>query len=110
MDAYILVKGIISIATQEGDKPSNGDEEVLLKSYASFTDCISYINNTEIDNAKEIDIVMPMCDLIEYNNSSSRKSGSLRQYCRDEPVLTGASAVANFLPLITKLCLNLNKT
>ena len=53
---------------------------------------------------------MPMCDLIEYNNSSSRKSGSLRQYCRDEPVLTGASAVANFLPLITKLCLNLNKT
>ena len=41
MDAYILVKGIISIAAQEGDKPSNGDEEVALKSYAPFTDCIS---------------------------------------------------------------------
>ena len=41
MDAYILVKGIISIAAQERDKPNNGDEEVVLESYAPFTDYIS---------------------------------------------------------------------
>ena len=53
---------------------------------------------------------MPKYNLTEYSNNYSRKSGSLCQYCRNEPVLTGASAVANFRPLITKLCLNLNKT
>ena len=59
-DAYILAKGTISIAAREGDNPNNGDREVVFKNCAPFTDCISEINNTEIDNAKDIDIVMPM--------------------------------------------------
>ena len=41
------------------------------------------INNTQIDNAKDIDIVMPMYNLIECRDNYSKISGSLRQYYRD---------------------------
>ena len=47
--------------------------------------CISRINNTDIDNAQDIDIVMPMFNLIEYSGNYSKKSGSLWQYYKDEP-------------------------
>ena len=43
------------------------------------------IDNTEIDNAKDIDIVMPMYNLIEYSDNYSKTSGSLWQYYKDEP-------------------------
>ena len=42
-----------------------------------FTECVSKINNTQIDNAKDIDIVMPMYNLIEYSDKYSQTSGSL---------------------------------
>ena len=50
-----------------------------------FTKCISRINNTEIDNAKDIDIVMSMYNLIEYSDNYSKTSGSLWQYYKDDP-------------------------
>ena len=43
------------------------------------------INNTEIDNAKDIDIVMPTYNLIEYSDNYSKKSGNLWQYYKDDP-------------------------
>ena len=46
---------------------------------------ISRINDTEIDNAQDIDIVMPMYNLIEYSDNYSKTSGSLGQYYYDEP-------------------------
>ena len=46
---------------------------------------MSEINNTQIDNAKDIDIVMPMYNLIEYSNNFSKLCGSLWQYYIDEP-------------------------
>ena len=39
----------------------------------------------QIDNAKDTDIVMPMCNLIEYSDNYLKTSGSLWQYFRDEP-------------------------
>ena len=48
-------------------------------------DCISEINNTQIDNAKYIDVVMPMYNLIEYSDNYSKTSGSLWQYYKDDP-------------------------
>ena len=66
---------------------SNGNKEVLFKNCTPFTDCISEINNTQVDNAKDIGVVMPMYNLIEYNDNYSKTSGSLWQYYRDEPVL-----------------------
>ena len=76
-DAYILAKGTISIAAQTGDNPNNGNKEVLFKNCAPFTDCISEINNTQIENAKDINVVMPMYNLIEYSKNYSKTSGML---------------------------------
>ena len=52
-----------------------------------YSDCISEINNTEVDNAKEIDAVMPVYNLIECIDSYSKASGTLWQCHRDEPAL-----------------------
>ena len=69
-------------------EPGNVGKEVV------FTGCISEISNTQIDNAKDIDAVMPIYNLIEYSNSYSKPSGNLRQYYRHEPALTDTSAIA----------------
>ena len=50
-----------------------------------MTNCISSINNIQIDNAEYIDVVIPMYDLIEYSDNYSKTSGSLWQYYRDDP-------------------------
>ena len=63
-DAYILVKGTITItgagADAAGRHGDGRDKGVAFKNCAPFTNCISEINNTQVDNAKDIDIVMPM--------------------------------------------------
>ena len=88
-DAYILVQGKITI-TGPGDNEAakqaeERDKGVAFKNCASFTNCISEINNTEIDNAKNIDIIMSIYNLIEYSNNYANTSGCLGQYYRDEP-------------------------
>ena len=50
--AYILVKETISIASQAGDNPNNDNKEVVFKNFGPFTDCISEMNNTQIENSK----------------------------------------------------------
>ena len=88
-DAYILVKGTITIAGAGADaaarQADERDKGVVFKNCAPFTNCISEINNTQVDTAKDIDIVMPMYNLIEYSNDYAKTSGSLWQYYRDEP-------------------------
>ena len=89
VDAYILVNGRITI-TGAGDdgaarRPDERDKGVTFKNCAPFTKCISRINNTDIDNAQDIDIVMPMYNLIEYSDNYSKTSGSLWQYYKDDP-------------------------
>ena len=88
-DAYILVKGTITIARAGVDAAARQTDErdkgVAFENCAPFTNCISEINNTQIDNAKNIDIVMPMYNLIEYSDNYAKTSGSLWQYFRDEP-------------------------
>ena len=76
-DASILAKVSISIEEQVGDNLINGDKEVVFKNCAPFADCISEINNTWIDNAQDIDVVMPKYNLIEYSYSYSKTSESL---------------------------------
>ena len=78
-DAYILVKGNITVnnTAADGAAANNTNKKVIFKNCAPFTNCISKINNTQVDNAKDIDIVMPMYNLIEYSNNYSKTSGSL---------------------------------
>ena len=66
------------------------------KHCAPLTDCMSKINNTQIDNAKDIDVVIPIYNLTEYSDNYSKTSESLWQYDRDELVLTDAGALDNF--------------
>ena len=58
---------------------------VIFKNCAPFTKCINRINNTDIDNAQDIDIVMPMYNLIEYSDNYSKTSRSLWKYYEDDP-------------------------
>ena len=70
-DAYIIVKGTITI-TQAGDdaaarKTNQRNKGIIFKDCAPFINCKSELNKTEIDNAKDIDIVIPMYNAIENN-------------------------------------------
>ena len=66
-DAYILVKGNITVnnTAAGGGDANNTNKKVIFKNRVPFTSCISKINNTQIDNAENIDIVMLMCNLIK---------------------------------------------
>ena len=82
-NAYILVKGTTKI-TGEGDetaarKEDEGNKGGIFKHSAPFNKCIGKINDTEIDNAQDIDIVMPIYNLIEWSNNYTKTSGSLCQ-------------------------------
>ena len=59
------------------------EKKLIFKNCARFTNSISEMNNTQVDNAKDIDIVMPMNNLIKYSDNYSKACGSLRQYCKD---------------------------
>ena len=88
-DAYILVKRKITI-TGAGDdaaatQADERDKGVAFKNWAPFTNCISEISNTQIGNCKDIDIAVPLYDLLEYSDSYGKTSESLWQYSRDEP-------------------------
>ena len=80
-DAYILVKGTIIINGAGADaaarQADERDKGVAFKNCAPFTNCISEINNTQVNNAKDIDIVMPMYNLIEYSDNYAKTTGSL---------------------------------
>ena len=88
-DAYILVKVKITITGAGADaaarQADERDKGVSFKNCAPFTSCKSDINNVEIDYFQDIDIIMPMYNLIEYSDNYAKTSGSLRQYYRDEP-------------------------
>ena len=60
-------------------------KKLAFKNNALFVSCISKINNILIDNAEDLDIVMPMCNLLEYSKNYSKTTGSLWNYYRDEP-------------------------
>ena len=97
-DAYILVKGNISVNNNAGAgaAANNNNKKIIFRNCAPFTDCISKINNTKIDNAGYIDIVMPMYNLIEYGDNYLKTSGSLWQYCKEIPAVNKEDNIVNF--------------
>ena len=64
---------------------NRNDEQEIFKKYAPFTDCITEINNTEVDNAKDLDVFMLIYNLSKYSDNCSRTSGSLYPFYRDDP-------------------------
>ena len=93
-DAYILVSGNRSISSRRMEW--NNDLQIVFKNCASSTNSKSEINNKQMDNAKGINEVMPMYNLIKYSGNYSKACGSLWQYYRDETVLINADALDGF--------------
>ena len=72
--------------TLEGDNDANKrNKNLVFKNNASFINCISKINGIKIDNAEDLDVVMPMYNLLEYSKNYRKTTGSLWNYYRDEP-------------------------
>ena len=85
-DAYIVVKGDITLTKTNGRGIIDIRNRFLaFKNNAPFTNCISKINNVLIDNAEDLDVVMPMYNLLEYSKNYRKTTGSLWNYYRDEP-------------------------
>ena len=97
-DAYILVKGNITVNdTATADAAANNtNKKVIFKNCAPVRNCISKINNTQIDDAEYIDIVMTMYNLIEYSDNYSQTSGSLWQYCKEIPAINDDGNIVDF--------------
>ena len=105
-DAYIVVKGDITVVkkifTSNDSEATNntvnnanvtntvnnntfGEKKLVFKNNAPFINCISNINGVKTDNAEDLDVVMPMYNLLEYSKNYRKTTGSLWNYYRDEP-------------------------
>ena len=116
-DTYIVVKGNITVtkktftaddfadpnnttnnatATNNANNNAFGDKKLVFKNNAPFINFISKINGVKIDNADDLDVVMPMYNLLEYSKNYKKTTGSLWNYYRDEPSSTiGANNITN---------------
>ena len=88
-DAYILVKGKIVVTTPGANNNANNIRDkryrpVILKNNAPFASCITRINGELIEDADDLDIVMPMYNLLEHSKNYRKTIGTLYNYYRDE--------------------------
>ena len=91
-DEYIIVEGTTTVTDQENN---TYDKKLAFKSNALFISCIPKIKNTLINNAEDLDIVMPMYNLLEYSKTYSETKRSFWNYCRYEPN-SGANKNINY--------------
>ena len=105
-DAYIVVKGTIAVhkktyTADDFEAPNNtaanatatnttnddafGEKKLIFKNNAPFINCTLKIDGVKIDNAEDLDVVMPMYNLLEYSKNYRKTKGSLWNYYRDEP-------------------------
>ena len=88
-DAYILVKGKTVVAAPGVNNNANNirdkrNRPVILKNNAPFVSCITRINGELIEDADDLDIVIPMYNLLEYSKNYRKAIGSLYNYYSDE--------------------------
>ena len=93
-DVYILVTGNIQ------NKPANS--VVAFKNCAQFRTCDVTINDEHVEKAEDLDIVMPMYNLLEYSDNYQDSTGSLYQYKRDEPPDDHVDVASNISSLVYK--------
>ena len=88
-DAYILVKGTITVTVPGVNNNANNirdkrNRPLILKNNAPFVSCITRINGELIEDADDLDIAMPMYNLLKYSKNYRKTIGSLYNYYRDE--------------------------
>ena len=79
----LLLKELLLFVLIERDRDEM-NRQVILKNNAPVISCISKINDALIENAEDLDIVMPMYNLLEYSKNYSKTSGSLWNYYTDK--------------------------
>ena len=116
-DAYIFVKGSIIVtkktftvddieapnntvanatATNNANDNAFGEKKLVFENNAPFINCISKINGVKIDNAEDLDVIIPMYNLLEYSKNYRKTTKRLWNYYRDEPRSTiGASNITH---------------
>ena len=112
-DAYILVKGTMTVpntAVTETDA-NNVNKNVILDNCAPFINCTSEINNAQVDDAKDIDIIMPMYNLIEYSDNNAKKhlevyGNTVKIY---QPAVNNNGKIVEFNGVIATIHLILNE-
>ena len=78
-DAYKAVKGTITVPnTRTAAATNNGNKEVLFKNFAPFINCINEINNTQIDSAKDIDVVATLCSSCNFTKENVKLLDQLK--------------------------------
>ena len=102
-DAYILVNGTIAVTANAGENNirDKKNRPLILKNNAPFVSCITRINGELIEGADDLDIVMPMYNLLEYSKNYRKTIGSLYNYYKDE-----LSDDNNFLNLLNNNVIN----
>ena len=88
-DAYILVKGTITVTAPEANNDANNirdkkNRPLILKNNAPFVSCITRINGELIEDANDLDTVMSMYNLLKHSKNYRKTIGSLYNYYRDE--------------------------
>ena len=84
-DAYTVVKGDITVTELDNEKKkTQKNKSIAFKNNAPFINCISKINGIQVDNAEDLDVVMPMYNLLEYRKNYKKTTGCLWNYYRDE--------------------------
>ena len=96
MHTYLLKEITVNNTAAEVAAATNTNKKIIFKNRAPFTNCVSKNNNTQIDDAEYIDIVVPMSNLIEYSDNYSKTSGSLWQYCKEVPAVNDDGDIADF--------------
>ena len=84
-DAYILVKGTITVTAPGVNNNSNNirdkrNRPLILENNAPFVSCITRINGELIEDADDLDIVISMYNLLEYSKNYRKTIGSLYNY------------------------------
>ena len=89
---HILVKRTITVVGAGADDAAGANETnnkpAIFNNWSPFTNCITEINDTQADNAKNLDIVIVTYDLKEYSDNCSKTLRSLYQFCRNKPHAT----------------------
>ena len=93
-----LLRGTITVTNTvaSGTAVNNTNNKIIFKNCTPFTDCITQMNNTQVDDAQKTDLVIPMYNLIEYNDAYSKTSWSLWQCSGDKPALDNNNNVIGF--------------
>ena len=81
-EAYVVVTGKITVTNLNNN---SYDKKFALKNNAPFFSCVLRINNILTDYCQDLDIVMPLFNLLHYSKNYQKALGSLYNYYRDEP-------------------------